>query len=69
MIKNFDYGMKKMCLYQTDGKTLVDSLQNRNSDVDGYRKLRRNVKSFLEKFTNSLHDLKGDIDVASNLQK
>ena len=61
---------KKCTLCQTGGEDLVDSLQNRNSDVDGYMKLAANIKFFLDrKCTTSLNDLKGDIDIASNLQK
>ena len=42
-----DWG--KCALRQEDDIDLLDSLQNKNSDVDGYSKLAANIESFLNK--------------------
>ena len=54
---------------------MLDLLQNKNSDVDGYSKLAANIDSFLNKnvplpakCTTSLVDSKGDSNIASNLR-
>ena len=67
-----DWGKCALC--QEDDIDLLDPLQNKNSDVDGYSKLAANIESFLNKnvplpakCTTSLVDLKGDSNIASNL--
>ena len=42
-----DWG--KCALRQEDDIDLLDPLQNKNSDVDGYSKLAANIESFLNK--------------------
>ena len=68
-----DWGKCALC--QEDDIDLLDPLQNKNSDVDGYSKLAANIESFLNKnvplpakCTTSLVDLKGDSNIASNLR-
>ena len=68
-----DWGKCALC--QEDDIDLLDPLQNKNSDVDGYSKLAANIESFLNKnvplpakCTTSLVDLKGDSNIASTLR-
>ena len=68
-----DWG--KCALWQEDDIDLLDPLQNKNFDVDGYSKLAANIELFLNKnvplpakCTTSLVDLKGDSNIAPNLR-
>ena len=61
-------------LCQENDIDLLDPLQNKNSDVNGYSKLAADIESFLNKnvplsvkCTTSLVDLKRDSNIACNL--
>ena len=66
---------EKCALCQEDDIDLLDPLQNKNFDADGYSKLAANIELFLiknvplpAKCTTSFVDLKGDSNIASNLR-
>ena len=62
-----------MC--QEDDIGLLDPLQNKNLEVDGYSKLAENIDSFLNKdlplpakCTTGVINLQGDSNIADNLR-
>ena len=67
-----EWGICALC--QENDIDLLDPLQNKNSDVNGYSKLAADIESFLNKnvpfpvkCTTSLVDLKRDSNIACNL--